>query len=102
MVVDLGRADESIIIEVEGELDLASAPRLREGLVQALATHDGIALELDLSGVDFVDCAGWRPVIDAAGALRESGGRVAIVATSPPVERLVELVGLVEGVSFQP
>lgn len=58
VAVDLRRADGSTIIEVKGELDLASAPRLRDGLVQARATHDGIALELDLSGVDFVDRAG--------------------------------------------
>lgn len=81
------------VIEVAGELDIATAPRLCARLD---ATRVGRAprLLVDLSGVDFCDSTGLRALLGAASEVRAHGGRFAIVC--PPsgnVARLLEIVG---------
>ena len=51
-------------LAVFGELDLLTGPRLDRVLRWLEAGGD--LPGLDLRDVSFVDCAGWRPVVDAA------------------------------------
>ncbi|REK20461.1 MAG: anti-sigma factor antagonist [Actinobacteria bacterium] len=94
------RQRDHISIAVDGGLDLASAPQLDECLERAVR-GDG-TVELDLSRVDFVDCAGWRPITAAASSLEEDGRSLRIVALSPAAARLVELIGEQPGIELVP
>lgn len=87
----LARGDWSVLV-VTGELDLFSAPILRER-VAALPASRSVAL--DLSGVSFVDSSGLSVVIGANKHVQASGGRFALVApVGAPLTRLLCLAGL--------
>jgi anti-anti-sigma factor len=91
---------EAWLIEVSGELDLASAHHLEGCLSLALADDDGKPIHVDMAAVSFVDCTGFAPLIRAAAALQE--GRVLkVVNASPRVCRLVELRGDI-GIPIEP
>jgi anti-sigma B factor antagonist len=78
------------VIEVAGELDIATAPQLCARLD---ATRTGRLL-VDLTAVDFCDSTGLRALLGAASEVRAHGGRFAIVCPpSGDVARLLEIVG---------
>ncbi|MFB7091495.1 STAS domain-containing protein [Streptomyces sp. NPDC056296] len=99
----LGRREEAgrVVITVAGEIDLGTAPRLRDALDEALSC--GVhRVEVDFSGVRFCDCSGLG-VLLRARAQADNVGVVFGVAQvrAPVVGRLFRLTqtGAVLGVS---
>src|SRR3954453_20712668 len=81
------------LLEVFGELDLATAPRLCVALDTA-RIHRVKRVVVDLTGVDFCDSTGLRALIGASTELRMGGGRLAIACLpGSAVARLFEIVG---------
>jgi anti-sigma B factor antagonist len=91
--ISMSRANGKLLVQLEGEFDLASAPQLEVTLREAIENRDGHQICLDLSAVTFVDCSGWRPVISAARSLADDGAHLEILDPSPSVKRLVGLIG---------
>lgn len=81
----------AVRLVVQGELDLASAPRLEEA-TQAIECPDG-DLVLDLRAVTFVDSAGLRAILAAGSACAARGRRMVVIEGRPDLERLLCLVG---------
>jgi anti-sigma B factor antagonist len=80
------------VCEVEGELDLSTAPRLKWLLVDALeAGHSRIVL--DLSGVTFIDSTALGVLVSVKRRLGDSG-RLAIVCARPNVLKIFEFAGV--------
>src|SRR3954465_11158835 len=81
------------LLEVFGELDLATAPKLCS-LLDAARTQRVKRVVVDLTGVDFCDSTGLRALLGASTELRVGGGRLAIACMpGGPVARLFDLVG---------
>jgi anti-anti-sigma factor len=77
-------------LALTGELDLATIPELEDRLERLRA--EGTDVELDLSGLDFMDASGLHVI---ARAMSTTGGRRWLTVSprlSPPVKRLFEMV----------
>ncbi|MFV2198064.1 MULTISPECIES: STAS domain-containing protein [unclassified Nocardiopsis] len=83
----------SVIVAVEGELDIATAADLQEQIESAIDEH-GSWLILDLSKLDFMDSSGLNVIINAYRTVRERGGSLALAALNERVTKVVRLVGL--------
>src|SRR5918993_516860 len=84
------------LLEVFGELDLATAPRLC-ALLDAARTQRVRRVVIDLTGVDFCDSTGLRALMGASTELRHAGGRLAIVLLPDgAVARLFDIAGIRE------
>jgi anti-anti-sigma factor len=93
LVLQIGVPDAGrVACRLEGDLDLADADRVRDALIGALAGADLVAV--DASELRFVDSSGLRALHEVQAAARERGARVVLVAPRPPVERLIEMVGM--------
>ena len=79
-------------VHASGEFDVATAPVLREALQQACGS--ALDVELDLSGVTFMDACGLREIARARNTLRNAGCCLNVVHTSAPVRRVFELTGM--------
>jgi anti-sigma B factor antagonist len=90
--------DGTVLVCPVGELDLATAPVL-EQVLEALVGAPPAAIDLDLSGLTFVDCAGLRPVRQALHRAPHSFTRVRLSAARPNVRRVLELTRLSEQVA---
>lgn len=77
------------VVRLVGELDLAGVPRL----LSALAGLGG-DVELDCSGVDFIDAAGLTAFMRTHNACAARGSKLIVVDPSPAVDRLLRLVEL--------
>jgi anti-anti-sigma factor len=76
-------------LRLAGELDLASAPRLTEALLD-FDSSDG-ELHLDLTEVSFLDSSGLR-VIVALARSRGDNGSVVLLEPSAAIMRILEIV----------
>jgi len=85
---------ERVTMTVRGEIDVATAPRLRHAMTDRLAHGPATSLALDLSGVFFIDCAGVQALLVARRTARLLGGDLILTRTSPQVARLLDLLGL--------
>jgi len=82
------------VLLVDGEVDLATLPRLRNALVRLVVDHPGAVVAVDLTAVSALDDCGLGILMGAAAHARGSGGDLAIVcATARLCDRLA-LTGL--------
>ncbi len=75
------------VLEIGGEIDVYTAPRLRECLTELVHGEDA-HIVVDLSGVDFLDSTGLGVLVGAHRRLRAGGGSLALVC---PHERLLKI-----------
>jgi len=81
------------VVEVAGEIDMATAGSLAEHLWAATAGSRPDVL-VDLRTVAFFDCSGLRVLCRAESRARERGGRLRVVPESPRIRRLLRASGL--------
>jgi anti-sigma B factor antagonist len=75
------------VLQVSGEVDLATLPTFRDHLTRAIGLHPGEALFVDLDGVTALDDTGLGMLLGAAGRARELEGDLLLVCTN---ERLLQ------------
>jgi anti-sigma B factor antagonist len=85
---------EDPVVTLSGELDLSSAPSLRNALVDAIAEHRGRTVIVDLDGVTALDDTGLGVLLGAAGRARDGGGDVVLVAATERLRARFDLTGL--------
>jgi anti-anti-sigma factor len=84
--------DGLAVVVVAGELDCATAPRLSEALAEM--AEPGRVILVDLSGTEFMDCAGLAPLVAACEHQRQLGGDLVLDAPSRAVSRVIECTQL--------
>jgi anti-sigma B factor antagonist len=89
------------VVSVHGELDVASAPALRERLIE-LVSDGSTNLILDLEGVDFLDSTGLGVIVGLLKRARTQGGDMRLVCTQARIRRLFEITGLDKAVPLLP
>ena len=87
LVCSLGLVGASPVLQVSGEVDLATLPYFRDQLLRAVSLHDGATLFVDLDGVTALDDTGLGILLGTAGRARKQRGDLVIVSNN---ERLLE------------
>ncbi len=81
------------LVSLRGEVDIYTAPRFKECLLELL--ESGVSrVVVDLSGVTFIDSTALGVLIGGVRRLHDRDGRMALVVTSRPVERVLTVTGL--------
>ncbi|MFJ9732052.1 STAS domain-containing protein [Streptomyces sp. NPDC101171] len=80
---------------VRGELDLDSGRVLRADLREVLAGPTS-GVDLDLSRLDFCDCAGLEVLLELRRSALEQDKTVVIRRSNPVIDRLLTLLGAQE------
>jgi len=93
--VSIVQADGHITARVTGEVDLATASDLRQRLEAVIDAGTG-NLEIDLSGVTFLDSSGLLVLLAARQGLHDTSRRLTVLNPSRAVHRVFELSGLIE------
>ncbi|MEU0374425.1 STAS domain-containing protein [Streptomyces sp. NPDC006283] len=65
------RGSRQAVVYVTGKLDVDTASRIRQALVEAIAGHERVII--DLRRLSFCDCAGLSALIAARNAARHHG-----------------------------
>jgi anti-sigma B factor antagonist len=88
-------ADQSVVLRLEGELDLASAP-LFERELESDQVRGARRIVIDLRGLEFLDSTGLRAIFAAHAYARERGQDFAVTRGSEQVQRLLSITRLGE------
>ncbi|GGU13764.1 STAS domain-containing protein [Streptomyces violascens] len=79
---------DAVLVRVQGDLDIETAPRLRAALTPLLHRR----VELDLSEVSFIDSSGITVLLVHQRHARVVGGRSRVIHVSQPVQRILRLL----------
>lgn len=83
--------DGRTVLNVEGELDMATAPHLEETLSDVGFTQ---RIVLDLTGCTFLDSSAVRMLVGAARDSQAAGGSFALVTADPGILRVLDISGV--------
>lgn len=93
--VEIHSEGRSTVVELTGELDLASSAALEEELIRVIES-DVDQVIVDLRQLEFMDSTGLSTLVKAHQRAEESGRRFALVRGSQQVQRLLSLTGVAE------
>lgn len=99
--VERSRSDGYDVLTVEGELDVATAPRMIAALNEALAEME-FPLLVDLTRVVFMDSTGLALLMNARRRAVRHGRGFAIVCPKGPIARVFEIADMVESLRVCP
>jgi anti-sigma B factor antagonist len=87
MMLSTSTTDPHVVVAVTGDVDVATAPQLREHLYRRI--DEGTrSVVVDLTAVDFIDSVALGVLIGVLKRLRAVDGTIALVA---PHERLLKV-----------
>ena len=92
--VDYSRAPYTVL-GVKGDVDVYTAPRLREKLVE-LVSEGARQIVVDLDGVDFLDSTGLGVLVGGLKRVRSHDGEMGLVCTRARILKVFELTRLTE------
>ena len=101
LTVERTRSDGYDVLAVEGELDIATAPRMIAALNEALAEME-LPLLVDLTRVVFMDSTGLALLMNARRRAVRHGQGFAIVCPSGPIARVFEIADMVDSLRVCP
>jgi anti-sigma B factor antagonist len=93
--------DERLVIAVEGEIDLFTAPEFKAALATAI---DGgcVRIVVDLTETAFLDSTALGVLIGAIKRLRAQDGRLTIVNVDENIAKTFEITGLDQIFTLRP
>lgn len=81
------------VVAVSGDLDVLTAPQLRDRLIEIVERGDRQLL-VDLRPTTFVDSSGLSALVTGVKRLRSLGGDIGLVCPPGNVRRLIEISAL--------
>jgi anti-sigma B factor antagonist len=85
--------DSWAVVEVGGEVDAHTAPRLREGL-RELLDQGRYRIIVDAERVEFMDSTALGVLVSGMKRATDHEGTLALVCTRPNLTRLLDITGL--------
>jgi anti-sigma B factor antagonist len=91
--VDSRLLKDRVVISLDGELDMASAPLL-QAAIENVESAQSLTLVLDLERLKFMDSTGLRTILWARERWEDRGQEMALTAGSSQVQRLLTVSGV--------
>ena len=93
MLKDHPAGEGRTVVEVSGEIDVYTAPKLREALL-GLVDTGSYRLIIDMEGVEFLDSTGLGVLVGGLKRVRAHDGDIDIVCTQGRILRIFKITGL--------
>jgi anti-sigma B factor antagonist len=87
--------DGNEVIDVQGEIDIYTAPRLRQLLIDLAGTGRS-QLVVNLGKVGFLDSAGLGVLVGGLRRVRARDGSLDLVCTQERILKILKIAGLTE------
>jgi len=93
--------DSHEVIEVRGEVDVHSAPQLRDRLIEIIDSGKP-SVVLDLSGLQFIDSTGLGALVAALNHANTTGAKFRLVCNADRLLKVFRITGLDEVFEIHP
>jgi anti-sigma B factor antagonist len=88
--------DKTTILDVSGDIDLASSPDLRKALLRELRELRIPRVVLNLKAVEYVDSSGVASLVEGLKAARDVGSRLILFGLNSAVREVLQLSKLLK------
>ena len=92
-IEDESHKEDSIVIKLQGEVDLYAAPELKDHVNRAIESGK-TKLVLDLTDATFIDSTPLGILVSGMKRLRPRGGMLAVLCPDPTMARIFDITGL--------
>jgi len=87
------REGDRTVLEVGGEIDVYTAPKLRERLVELVAQGHYIII-VDMTKVEFLDSTGLGVLVGGLKRVRSHDGQLVLVCNQERIYKIFRITGL--------
>ncbi|MDQ3756229.1 MAG: anti-sigma factor antagonist [Actinomycetota bacterium] len=94
--VAVSREGPHVVVEVSGEVDVYTAPQLRQVLMDVIDGRGVDVLDVDLAHLGFIDSTGLGVIVGALRRIRADGGDLRLLNPRPGVEKALQITGLAD------
>jgi anti-sigma B factor antagonist len=91
--LDVREVDSHSVVDVKGEIDVYTAPKLREKLIE-LVSDGSYDIVVNLEGVDFLDSTGLGVLVGALKRVKAHEGSLSLVCTQDKILKIFKITGL--------
>jgi anti-sigma B factor antagonist len=91
--LDVSKVGSHSVVEVKGEIDVYTAPKLREKLIE-LVSEGSYDVVVNLEGVDFLDSTGLGVLVGALKRVKAHDGSLSLVCTQDKILKIFKITGL--------
>lgn len=93
--------DNCAVLQITGEIDVYSAPQLRERVIELIASGR-VNLIVDLRDVEFLDSTGLGTLVGTLRRVRTQDGSLMLVTTSERILNIFDITGLTVAFAIYP
>ena len=90
-LVSIRRADQTAILDVFGDIDLASSPIMRKVLLREVRENRTPRVICNLTQVGYIDSSGIASFVEGLKASRDIGSRLILFGLSPVAREVLRL-----------
>lgn len=91
--LEVRKVDSYSVVDVEGEIDVYTAPKLREKLIE-LVSEGSYDVVVNLEAVDFLDSTGLGVLVGALKRVKAHDGSLSLVCTQDKILKIFKITGL--------
>jgi anti-sigma B factor antagonist len=91
--IDVRKAGSHSVVDVKGEIDVYTAPKLREKLIE-LVSEGSYDVVVNLEGVDFLDSTGLGVLVGALKRVKAHDGSLSLICTQDKILKIFKITGL--------
>jgi anti-sigma B factor antagonist len=91
--VETGSIDGAALLTLRGEIDVYTAPRLRQAIID-LVDGGATRIVVDMEKVDFLDSTGLGVLVGGLKRVKMKDGSLAIVTTQDKILKIFDITGL--------
>ncbi|MPZ71280.1 MAG: anti-sigma factor antagonist [Actinobacteria bacterium] len=91
--LDVRKIGSHSVVDVKGEIDVYTAPKLREKLIE-LVSEGSYDVVVNLEGVDFLDSTGLGVLVGALKRVKAHDGGLSLVCTQDKILKIFKITGL--------
>ena len=92
-------AGKAQLVEVRGEIDLYTAPRVKD-CIHGLIDRGHVHLIVDLDRVRYMDSTGLGILMSALKRVEEKAGRIVLICNNARVLKIFKLTGFIQSFSI--
>src|SRR5689334_18486526 len=94
--INARHSDKTTILDVSGDIDLATSPELRKALLRELRELRMPRVVLNLKEVHYIDSSGVASLVEGLKASRDVGSRLVLLGLNSAVREVLQLSRLVK------
>ena len=96
MEINIKHAGTSAVVEVSGDADMSSSPRLREALLEQVQEGIGSIVIVSLQHVDYVDSSGIASLVEGLQEARKRKVSFRLAGLNDGPRHVLELTRLID------